>query len=198
MFEFLYPERFVAGTVGLPGQRTFYVQTTGFVLQGSSPAMHESVVSVALEKQAVARLAEWCQFEVEALTDAGLLDRKPQPVSDRRALSTPIEEDFRAADVSAVTDRQTVALTISLFPIEPVQLPFGQDVNSSTGLIDAADDRETDRQPGLKVTLTPAQALGFAVRALSVVAAGRPPCPYCQGPLDLDGHICPRANGYKR
>jgi hypothetical protein len=31
-----------------------------------------------------------------------------------------------------------------------------------------------------------------------VVAAGRPPCPFCGGPLDAGGHVCPRANGYRR
>jgi hypothetical protein len=30
------------------------------------------------------------------------------------------------------------------------------------------------------------------------VAAGRPPCPFCLQPLDPGGHICPRANGYRR
>ena len=32
----------------------------------------------------------------------------------------------------------------------------------------------------------------------TVVRAGRPACPFCGGPVDEDGHICPRANGYKR
>lgn len=198
MFEFLYPERFVAGTVGLPGQRTFYVQATGFVLHNSVPSDRESIVSVALEKQAVARLADWCHYEVEALTDSGLLEQKPKPVSDRRSLSTPVEEDFRASDISAATDRETVALTISLFRPEPIDLPLGQEFDSQASGEPADGALDDDRQPGLRVTLTPGQALGFAMRARSVVAAGRPPCPYCQGPLDLDGHICPRANGYKR
>ena len=41
-------------------------------------------------------------------------------------------------------------------------------------------------------------ARAFARRAVAVVAAGRPPCPFCGQPLDPDGHICPRANGYRR
>src|SRR5215212_3464854 len=45
---FRSPDRFVAGTVGQPGDRTFYLQ-----------AVHdERVVSVILEKQQVAVLAE--------------------------------------------------------------------------------------------------------------------------------------------
>src|SRR2546421_10994606 len=45
---FRTPDRFVAGTVGQPGNRTFYLQ-----------AVHDArVVSVVLEKQQVAVLAE--------------------------------------------------------------------------------------------------------------------------------------------
>ncbi len=50
----------------------------------------------------------------------------------------------------------------------------------------------------LRVSITGAAARAFAKRALAVVAAGRPPCPFCAGPLDPGGHICPRANGYRR
>ncbi|HVQ48818.1 MAG TPA: DUF3090 family protein, partial [Mycobacterium sp.] len=28
--------------------------------------------------------------------------------------------------------------------------------------------------------------------------AGRPPCPLCDEPLDPEGHICVRTNGYRR
>jgi uncharacterized repeat protein (TIGR03847 family) len=48
------------------------------------------------------------------------------------------------------------------------------------------------------VSITGAAARAFTKRALAVVAAGRPPCPFCNGPLDTSGHICPRANGYRR
>jgi uncharacterized repeat protein (TIGR03847 family) len=50
----------------------------------------------------------------------------------------------------------------------------------------------------LRVRLSGAAARAFAKRALSVVSAGRPPCPFCNLPLEPSGHICPRANGYRR
>ncbi len=31
-----------------------------------------------------------------------------------------------------------------------------------------------------------------------VVAAGRPPCPFCGAPIDPEGHVCPRSNGHHR
>ena len=41
-------------------------------------------------------------------------------------------------------------------------------------------------------------ARAFVKRAQRVVAAGRPPCPLCGLPLDPEGHICVRTNGYLR
>ena len=47
-FAFDPPDRFVAGTVGQPGERTFFLQATG----------NGQTVSVALEKLQVSALAE--------------------------------------------------------------------------------------------------------------------------------------------
>jgi uncharacterized repeat protein (TIGR03847 family) len=55
------------------------------------------------------------------------------------------------------------------------------------------EDPDTDL---VRVHLEPKQALAFAARALEVVAAGRPPCPFCGQPLNPEGHLCPRRNGY--
>ena len=63
-------------------------------------------------------------------------------------------------------------------------------------LPDADDDADRRRAAGLARPAPPPAA--FAQRALAVVAAGRPPCPFCGKPLDPSGHVCPRANGYRR
>ena len=59
------------------------------------------------------------------------------------------------------------------------------------------EDRE-DGPDALRVFLSLAEARDFAKHAEQVVAAGRPPCPLCSNPLDPEGHICPRLNGYHR
>jgi uncharacterized repeat protein (TIGR03847 family) len=50
----------------------------------------------------------------------------------------------------------------------------------------------------LRVHVTPSYAQSFAKRAEMVVGAGRPQCPFCGIPIDPSGHLCPRANGYRR
>jgi uncharacterized repeat protein (TIGR03847 family) len=62
---------------------------------------------------------------------------------------------------------------------------------------DIADDGP-DGPDTLRAWMTPAYARSFAERARQVVSAGRPPCPFCNQPLDPQGHVCPRANGYRR
>jgi uncharacterized repeat protein (TIGR03847 family) len=54
---------------------------------------------------------------------------------------------------------------------------------------------DVDSAPAiLRLTLTPSQVRGFVPRSLSVIKAGRQPCMFCGGPINPDGHICPRAN----
>ena len=59
--------------------------------------------------------------------------------------------------------------------------------------IDTSSDQDI-----LRVLISLGYAESFAKRANSVIAAGRAPCPFCGGPIDLKGHLCPRANGYRR
>jgi uncharacterized repeat protein (TIGR03847 family) len=49
----------------------------------------------------------------------------------------------------------------------------------------------------VRIAITREQAAAFAIRATSLVEAGRPPCPLCGFPLDPSGHDCPRTNGHR-
>jgi uncharacterized repeat protein (TIGR03847 family) len=68
-----------------------------------------------------------------------------------------------------------------------------------------SDDDEPDPEAhgplgpqSVVVRLPVGMARGFAQRCAAAMSGGRPSCPFCGGPLDPGGHICPRANGYKR
>ena len=61
------------------------------------------------------------------------------------------------------------------------------------------EEADEDSVQTLRVVLSPQAApRAFARRCGAVVSAGRPSCPFCGQPLDPTGHICPRANGYRR
>jgi len=181
VFEYVEPQRFVAGTVGEPGHRTFYLQA------------HDGVrtTSVALEKGQVAVLAE----RLDDLLD-GLLRQSggalpiPAVVTgeqlDNEPLATPIEEEFRAVGLSLMWDDDVDRIVIEAHSTDDSE-------EEPAEATDPSVEPET-----LRVVLTGAAARAFATRAQSVVAAGRPPCPFCTLPLDPEGHICPRQNGYRR
>jgi len=59
------------------------------------------------------------------------------------------------------------------------------------------DDAE-EGPDAVRVFLSPQSARDFANRSNRVISAGRPPCPLCEEPLDPEGHICVRTNGYRR
>ncbi len=187
VFEFDPPERFVAGTVGEPGARTFFLQARG----------DGRVTSVSLEKQQVAVLAE----RIEALLDEVVRrsagpspadSLSPDLVGDTAALDTPIEEEFRVGTMALAWDADDERVVI-----EAQAVTEDTDADETEGL-PLIDDDAVDGPTLLRVRLTGAAARAFVTRAEALVAAGRPPCPFCGGPLDAAGHVCPRANGYRR
>jgi uncharacterized repeat protein (TIGR03847 family) len=190
VFDYDPPERFVTGTVGEPGQRTFFLQARG----------GGQVTSVALEKQQVAVLAE----RVEELLDevvrrsggtAPVPAIAPADQIDNDPLDVPIEEDFRVASMSLTWDGERDVVIIECHevaePDEDEDEEGSEDSQEALPLTPAAGSV-------LRVSITGVQARVFAHRAAAVVAQGRPPCPFCGSPLDPEGHICPRSNGYRR
>ena len=190
------PERFVAGTVGEPGDRTFFLQARG----------GGRVVSVALEKVQVSLLAEKLE---ELLTEASrrfgvdLPDVPVLAVHDNEPLDTPVDEEFRVGTLGLAFDVDTTTVVI-----EAIEAGEG-DAEVELGADDDDDDDDDDDVPmdddepdddldRLRVRLTPEATRAFIDRARRVVNAGRPPCPLCGQPLDPAGHLCPRHNGYHR
>ncbi|MER5701973.1 DUF3090 domain-containing protein [Micromonospora sp. NPDC002296] len=183
------PERFVAGTVGAPGERTFFLQARG----------GGRLVSVALEKVQMSLLAEKLE---ELLTEAqrrfGV--QLPEPtvsVGDNDPLDTPVDEEFRVGTLGLAFDVDTATVVI-----EAIATGEGEAEVETGGAEDDdedADDEEPDETlDRLRVRLTPEATRQFIERARRVVNAGRPPCPLCGQPLDPAGHLCPRHNGYRR
>jgi uncharacterized repeat protein (TIGR03847 family) len=185
------PERFVAGTVGEPGQRTFFLQAR----DGAR------VTSVALEKQQVTVLAERVEMLLdEALRrsggDAVIPAVAPVDSRDGDPLDQPIVEEFRVGTITLSWDADAGLVVIELFPVDDEVLVELEDDEDPAVEIEV--EVEVDADEVLLVTMRPSYARSFVQRAMNVVAAGRPPCPFCGNPLDPEGHLCPRANGYRR
>jgi uncharacterized repeat protein (TIGR03847 family) len=173
---FRQPERFVAGTVGEPGDRSFYLQ-----------AVEDSrTVSVLLEKQQVSVLADRIGAllqEVARRFGAELTEEDAG--DDLDPLAVPLEEEFRVGTMGLGWDAESRSIVVELLAVTE------EEVDESVVL----DDTE-EGPDAVRVFLSPPQARAFADRAERVVSAGRPPCPLCAEPLDPRGHVCVRLNGY--
>lgn len=74
------------------------------------------------------------------------------------------------------------------------QMSLMWDATSESVLFEASGEDGN----GVSLQLSLGQAAEFIRRTERVVSAGRAPCPFCGLPLNLEGHLCPRANGYRR
>jgi uncharacterized repeat protein (TIGR03847 family) len=173
------PERFVAGTVGQPGDRTFYLQASG---QGRT-------VSVSLEKLQVQVLAERLDELLDTVrrqTGAEVPATAPRELEDTAPLDAPVEEEFRVGTMGLAWETEGERLVVEALAQADEQTQVEPLSESEEG------------PDALRVRITADMARAFIARALRVVAAGRPPCPLCSLPLDPEGHICPRQNGHRR
>jgi len=168
LFVFDEPDRFVAGTIGEPGDRAFYLQAR----KGGA------LVSVAVEKVQVAALAQ----RLDDLLDA--VDAPPQPTAtDQASLEEPVVELFRVGAMALAWDAGTDAVVIE-----------AQTPTEGGDYVELPDDAE-DGPDLLRVRINAADARGFVRRAEALLTAGRPACPFCGQPLDPQGHFCSRGNG---
>jgi uncharacterized repeat protein (TIGR03847 family) len=177
---FREPDRFVAGTVGQPGDRAFYLQASEDI----------RTVSVLLEKRQVEVLADRIGSLLEEVArqfGADVPERAPDDLVDGDPLRVPIEEEFRVGTMGLGWDSEAQTVVVELLAVSETEF------DASVVLDDAEDGPDA-----VRVFLTPESARQFATRSNRVISAGRPPCPLCDEPLDPEGHICVRTNGYRR
>lgn len=197
LFLFDDPDRFVTGTVGRPGSRTFFLQA----IQG------RRIASVTLEKMQVAALADRLDAILEELDRRGIVDLAQTSArgDDDRSLDEPLRDEFRVGTMTISWDPEADDLVLEARALTEEDLEEDEDdededaaVEVSAGAPAPDEDDDEDDPDGpdlLRVRLTPALALGFTRRAERVITAGRPPCPFCGRPLDAQGHRCADSPG---
>jgi uncharacterized repeat protein (TIGR03847 family) len=167
-FDLSEVDRFTAGAVGPPGARVFYLQAVAGT----------QVVTLRLEKAQVAAMA---QYLSEMLVD--LATPAPEEVPGDLELVEPVVAEWVVGQLGVVFDDTRDRLLIRA---------------DEVGELDEEGDPIPDPDGGVaRFTLTRGQVVGFVVRAATLVAAGRPPCPLCGRPLDPEGHVCIKTNGHK-
>jgi uncharacterized repeat protein (TIGR03847 family) len=180
--EFDWPDRVVVGTVGRPGERTFYLQAR------TGPRS----TSVVLEKEQSAVLADKIDEMLRALdadpaSGVSVPATTPAELIDDGPLDQPVEEEFRVGIMRLGWEPRTAQVVIEAFP-----LPEPPDDDAA----ELPDEDAADEPSEVLVVKIPVgTARAFVQRTRQVVSAGRPACPFCGEPVDPDGHSCapPRA-----
>lgn len=171
VFDFDTPDRFVAGVIGEPGARAFYLQAR----QGGA------LVSIGLEKTQVAALAGRMSELLD--TVEGLSGELPAGVArDDQPLEEPTVELFRVGAMALAWDATAAQIVIEAQPL-------GEDPD-----LGEIPDRAPTSVDLFRVRVEPARARDFIRRVATLVAAGRPACPFCGQPLEATGHFCPKTN----
>lgn len=171
-------ERFTVGTVGQPGDRTFFLQ----IRSGNS------LISTSLEKSQVAAMAERLRYMLKEIRLVHPISPKPSLVRDSLPLENPVLDEFRVGSIAIFYDEESELIQIDLR-----ELNLNSDEKDEENDLPLLNDVEI-----LRFFITPTQANIFQDRAELVISAGRQPCPFCSLPIDPQGHLCARANGYRR
>lgn len=170
-YDFDPVSRITVGTVGLPGQREFFLQARRGL----------QTVTLKVEKQQVQALAVGINELLEQLGEAppqlrlDLVD----PNNPGMALEEPVYPAFVVGQMGLGydDDRDMVILIVQEAVAE-------EGAESGAALARFVGSRTVMRD--------------LSEHALSVVAAGRPTCPLCGQPIDPRGHFCPPSNGHSR
>lgn len=173
LFIFDPPDRFVSGTLGEPGNRTFFLQAR----------KGRAVVSVTLEKAQVAALADRMLDLLAVVESERRLEAAGDARADQGPLDEPVVEAFRVGAMALSWDATAERVVIEAQP---------QD--ESGEYLEVSDDDE-EGPDLMRVHIQPDDARAFVTRAQEVLVAGRPPCPYCGQPLEATGHFCLARNG---
>ncbi|MGH9095645.1 MAG: DUF3090 family protein [Acidimicrobiales bacterium] len=174
-FELSAPQRVTVGTVGEPGQRTFYLQARE----------DDRLVTLKIEKQQVAALA---QLLVELLAD--LPAPGAPPASSELELEEPVLAAWIVGSMQLAYDGAADRVVLMAEEAEmvepgedPVEIPADGDPEGTGAIARLAFTRE--------------QAAALAERGAELVTSGRPTCPLCGNPMNPEGHSCPRTNGHR-
>ncbi len=158
---------FTIGTVGLPGQRTFY-------LQGSRGAQ---TISLVVEKEQAILLGNSLESFLEEL------DRR-HPQSTRET-AEPVWTDMRL--------REPVE---ELFRVGNMGLGFSED-DELIVLIAYELVEENEEPNIVSFWVTRSQVQSLISHISEVIKQGRPICGNCGRPIDPEGHFCPQRNGHR-
>ena len=174
-----------AGALGEPGKRTFMIQGR----------KQDALIGILVEKQQIELLANQSIEFLDSLSSEFPEEEVATPQDFEIAGTVePIEPLFRAQSMGLIFDPDSQLITLELreLPFEEESETENEFMVAQPGFRIPPEARQDERV--VRLTMTRTQLRAMAVRGSESVNAGREPCPLCQNPMDVTGHICPRLN----
>lgn len=163
--EFDHVDKFTVGTVGRPGDRTFFLQIRA----------DDTRLVLKCEKQQAAAIAQYLEKVLADLPPA-----EERPITGAMELTAPVEPVFVLGPIGLGYDRSNDKVLLQL---------------EEVGELDEEGELVDDESRGhVRIYITRGQAAAFAKHASRVIDSGRAECAWCGNPMDPDGHACPRMN----
>jgi uncharacterized repeat protein (TIGR03847 family) len=183
IFQHNNPSRFTVFALGQPGEREFFITCVSENLS----------TTIAVEKMQAIALSERFQELIVQLRRSRLVsasDLLSPAVVDNGEIDFPVTEDFSAGIIGLAWDEESARVQVEI-------QGFGD--GSFSELLNDLNALTLEDPPELfRAYLSIPQIRGFIIRCEKLAASGRKPCIFCGLPIDSNGHLCPRANGYKR
>jgi len=177
------PSRFTSFALGRPGEREFFIYVES--AQGAT--------TIACEKSQVIALSERFSELITELRRARLVDSQlllRPPILDSGDIAFPVVEDFTAGVMGIAWEESTQRVQVEI-----------QGFGDGT-IIDLLNDSQSinleDPPEIMRTFVSIPQIRGFISIVSELSNLGRKPCMFCGLPIDPQGHLCPRANGYRR
>jgi uncharacterized repeat protein (TIGR03847 family) len=215
-FELRNVDHFVADAVGPPGQRVFYLQAaqgdqsvTLRLEKQQVAALCEHLAAMMAdlpEAEGIANISNELREPVEESWVVGAMGVAYEQDEDRILLVAE-EMVFDTDDASddaglrGLTGRETDPGNIDPENIDPDANDYDDNFNDELAADFEADFDDLFGPSGILGGAATARfhvprslLAAFVAHGLHVTSAGRPPCELCGGPINPDGHICPRLN----
>ncbi|MBA4180412.1 MAG: hypothetical protein C0506_07480 [Anaerolinea sp.] len=144
------------------------------------------------------------RFRLRAMNDrsesAVLWLEKEQLIALGEAIETVLKGEGYNYQRLPLDDREPEAvLPLDAFvEMRLAQLSMGLNREKRCIVLIAGDSQDPDAHDAATVMMEFDYRRGYELRGQisAVVAAGRPPCPLCTGPMDPEGHVCVKTNGH--
>jgi len=167
----LHPvDHLTTDAIGQPGKRIFYLQAW----QG------ERTITLILEKSQLQTMAVGIeQFLAEIQEKFPQLPEASADYNeDKMRISPPVDPLFRIGEIGMGFDAETDEIVIVLREV-------------------LVEDAQPEDAGVVRVWCTRSQVRALARWGVELAARGRPTCPQCGGPIEPEGHFCPKKNGHK-